>query len=592
MRLGRYRSSREGLVYYSNRGGSEGFGYAVCLQCGRAEADSDNSGRVTLAPALVDHKPLRYRKGQDLCPGNDKPFSIKRNISLGLEVTTDVLELQPQYTLRRAGANALVIALREAIAQELGVEADEMGFAVSQTQNALGAPAVSLFLFDRAAGGAGFAVSFEHLMRPVFRRAERILACETPGCEKACAACVLTSDAPAGKDELDRTAALVFLQKHLKFTHELGLEDRFVEDASLSLAPLDEIDRELRFSARSTLTVFLPERSSPAALLDWPLSAELLHWRKRGHGTRLALASGLLTGLSPAEKLSLRDFALRHSVGLATAKAPVFANGAHALAIIQNEGASAQIWATRETEPCMPGSTWARPIGHPVVRGSGLIATEFGEVNIDTLLPLPGAQLIQMDRELNGDLASFGVRASETIIDLLRKCGGWPNTSILQAVYKDSYVSSPLVARLLVDTMKQIFSQSGSTEASLIIETRPPRPSDLRGNPWQVGHDWREAADQKAVIESFGKQRGLQVFLRQKDVPHGRYLDVKFTDGNVATIVLDQGFGAWAPPRQVIVRYDFGANVTAQVKRLAIVNATLERRGIGKTYLVAKSSKT
>lgn len=140
--------------------------------------------------------------------------------------------------------------------------------------------------------------------------------------------------------------------------------------------------------------------------------------------------------------------------------------------------------------------------------------------------------------------------------------------------------------------MKQIFSQSGSTEASLIIETRPPRPSDLRGNPWQVGHDWREAADQKAVIELFGKQRGLQVFLRQKDVPHGRYLDVKFTDGNVATIVLDQGFGAWAPPRQVIVRYDFGANVTAQVKRLAIVNATLERRGIGKTYLVAKSSKT
>ena len=32
------------------------------LQCGRAEADSDNSGRVTLAPALVDHKPLRYRQ--------------------------------------------------------------------------------------------------------------------------------------------------------------------------------------------------------------------------------------------------------------------------------------------------------------------------------------------------------------------------------------------------------------------------------------------------------------------------------------------------------------------------------------------------
>ena len=139
-----------------------------------------------------------------------------------------------------------MIALREALAQELGVEADEMGFAVSQSQNALGAPAVSLFLFDRAAGGAGFAVSFEHLMRPVIRRAEQILDCETPGCEKACAACVLTSDAPGGKDELDRTAALAFLRAHLKFPDELGPDDRFVDGAGLSLAPLDEIDRELR----------------------------------------------------------------------------------------------------------------------------------------------------------------------------------------------------------------------------------------------------------------------------------------------------------------------------------------------------------
>ena len=173
-------------------------------------------------------------------------------------------------------------------------------------------------------------------------------------------------------------------------------------------------------------------------------------------------------------------------------------------------------------------------------------------------------------RELDCDLATFGVRASKIIVELLTKCGSWPNTGIVQAVYRDSYVSSPLVARLLIDTMKQIFSQSGATEAALIIETRPPRPNDLRGDPWQVWHDWRDAADQKAVIELFGKQRGFSVSLRQKDVPHGRYLDVDFADGSAATIVLDQGFGAWAPPRQVTVRYDFAADVTSQVKRLAI----------------------
>jgi DEAD/DEAH box helicase domain-containing protein len=321
--LGRYRCSREGLVYYSNRGGVGGLGYAICLQCGRAEADSE-SGGPSPAPALVDHKPLRYRMGQDLCPGNEKPFSVKRNLALGLETTTDVFELQPHYTLSWAGAHALAIALREALAQELGVEADEMGFAVGQSQNALGAPAVSLFLFDRATGGAGFAVSLEHLMRPVLCRVEKILDCVTPGCEKACAACVLTSDAPSGRDELDRSAALAFLQAHLKFPEELGPDDRFVNSAFLSLAPLDEIDRELRRSARSTVTIFLPNWSNTAALQDWPLAAELLDWRMRGHGARLALVPALITALSAAEKLGLRDFALEHRVGLVTADAPVF----------------------------------------------------------------------------------------------------------------------------------------------------------------------------------------------------------------------------------------------------------------------------
>lgn len=588
--LGRYRCSREGLVYYSNRGGPGGSGYAICLQCGRAEADSDNRGLSSPPPALVAHKPLRYRKGQELCPGNDKPFSIKRNLALGLEITTDVFELQPQQALRRAGANALVIALREALAQELGVEADEMGFGVSQSQNALGAPAVSLFLFDRAAGGAGFAVSFEHLMRPVMRRAERILDCETPGCEKACAACVLTSDAPDGKDELDRTGALEFLRTHLKFPEELSPDDCFVNGAELSLAPLDEIDRELRRSARSILTVFVPERSSPAAFSDWPIAAELLDWRKRGHDVRLALAPAFVARLSPADKLGLRDFALQHNVQLATAEAPIFANKAIALAMVTVEDGSSRVWATREADPGLPGPAWGRPIGHPVARGRTSIAVQFVAFDLDTLLPPPGAQLIQIGSELDCDLATFGARASRIISELLAKCGGWPKAAIVQASYRDAYVSSPLVARLLVDTMKQIFSRSGATEAVLIVETRPLRVNDLRGQPWQIGHDWRDSGDQKAVIELLGKERGIHVSVHHKDVPHGRYLNIRFADGRTGTVVLDQGFGAWAPRRNASVRYDFHADAGTQAKRLATMNVPVERRGVGKTYIVATSA--
>lgn len=586
--LGRYRCSREGLVYYSNRGGPSGFGYAVCLQCGRAEADTDNRGLAAPPPALVVHKPLRYRRGQDLCPGNDKPFSIKRNISLGFEITTDVFELQLQHRLGRPGAHALIIALREALAQELGIEADEMGFAVGQSRNALGALAVSLFLFDRAAGGAGFAVSFEHLLRPVIGRAEQILDCETPGCEKACAACVLTSDAPDGNNDLDRSAALEFLRAHLVFPKEVDRDDCFADGAELSLAPLDEIDRELRRSARSSLTVFLPDRSSPAAAQEWPLASQLLHWTMRGHQVRLAIAPVQIEKLSPAEKLAVRDFSLRHSIELVAAEAPVFGNGAGALATVAGEN-DCHTWVSREVEPRFPGPAWGRPISHPVVRGRARIAQQFTRVDLDRLLPPPDAQLIQIDSELDCDLATFGTRASKIIVQLLTKCGRWPGAGIVKASYQDPYVSSPLVARLLIDTMSQVFSQSGAQNAALMVETRLPR-SNQRGQPWQIGHDWLEAADQKEVIEQFGKQSSVRVSVLHKDVPHGRYLSIDFKDGSRAAIVLDQGFGAWAPPRNVSVRYNFRADLAIQAKRLATINAVLQRRGIGKTYLVATTA--
>src|SRR5262249_6976530 len=154
--------------------------------------------------------------------------------------------------------------------------------------------------------------------------------------------------APDGKDDLDRMAALAFLRTHLIFPQELGRDDRFTDGAELSLAPLDEIDRELRRSARSTLTVFLPDRTIPAALQDWPLTAQLLHWTLRGHPVKLAIPAPQMAKLGPAEKLAIRDFTLQHSVGLVTAGAPAFANGACALAMVESEGGSHHIWATRE----------------------------------------------------------------------------------------------------------------------------------------------------------------------------------------------------------------------------------------------------
>jgi len=145
------------------------------------------------------------------------------------------------------------------------------------------------------------------------------------------------------------------------------------------------------------------------------------------------------------------------------------------------------------------------------------------------------------------------------------------------------------VMRMLIDTLKGIASRRGASDLIILIETRPPRQNDTRGDPWQIGHDWKVSSDQKVVAEAYAKQLGLQIVLQFKDVPHGRYMDIDFADNTSATVVFDQGFGAWAPPRQVVARYNFRDESSVQVRRLESLNIPIERRGIGKTYLVATS---
>lgn len=81
--LGRLRSTREGAVYYSNRGSTRN-GYALCLHCGRAAPDQPvlDTGEVdqTTPSPLSGHAPLRWRKDENslVCEGNNNAWSGAR----------------------------------------------------------------------------------------------------------------------------------------------------------------------------------------------------------------------------------------------------------------------------------------------------------------------------------------------------------------------------------------------------------------------------------------------------------------------------------------------------------------------------------
>lgn len=579
--LGRYRSSREGLVFYHNNGGQGRDGFDICLECGRAELHDEQSAHG----ALKGHKPLRHRKDVDICPGNNRPFSIQ-HLALGMEITTDVFELQLPRPLRRAAAHALVIALRESLAGELGVDADEMGFAVNQGKTSLGGPAVSLLIFDRASGGAGFAVSLPDRLREVLNRADRILDCRTPGCQRGCAACVLTSDAPDGHDDLDRVVALAYLREHLTLPADLSVEDRFAASAHLSIDPVDEIDKALKSRPGAAVTLFLAPDQTAQGLADWSIAQGLLRsWGNAGHPTQLMVQAAWIARLSSAEKLALRDFALRHDVTLLAGTAPSFANGATAFAAIGTSTQVEHIWATRDRQSIVAGPDWGQPHTLPLAHADVSNELAADPILPDVLLPKAGAGYLTITNQLDGTLDGFGARAAQLIGRLVAECGITLAGATIKATYRDPFVSSPLVARLMLDTIAKLAGASPHRLLELTIETRAPR-NDLGRPNLQMGHDWPDARDQKETVEALGRLRGLQTTLQHAVVPHGRYLQLDLGGQGRVTIVLDQGFGAWSYNWKIPVKHDFGAVPADQAKAISTKNIMLSSRGVGGTYIV------
>src|SRR5207237_654245 len=150
--------------------GASGSGYRICLDCGRTAEDGDD--------ALVDHIALMPAKGErGRCPGNDKSFAITRPLALAHEVLTDVAELQPAALSGATAAWALLSALREVRARRLGIEARELGLSVASRPEMLGGVTHSLFLYDQASGGAGYAPRLLDDLGGVLREARGVLDC-------------------------------------------------------------------------------------------------------------------------------------------------------------------------------------------------------------------------------------------------------------------------------------------------------------------------------------------------------------------------------------------------------------------------------
>lgn len=572
----RLRADPEGQVIVTS-GAAHGQGYAVCLACGRAEPemDSDGTAMPPLPEAIRRHKPLMLAKGIPLtsdgfCPGGyTQRERVQRLVRFVHATRTDVFELQLPSGVTSESGLALAAGLREALAERLGIEAREVGIGMGRPGGA-GAP-LSAFLFDRAAGGAGYVARLsdpEAFEAAIARAAER-LACPE-GCAQGCAACVLRPDLNLRDVRIDRPGghlAAEALARALNLPEDLrvfGPETRF-----LGRSAADWIADEMRAGRLSRLVLFLHGMPEAWDMGGWPGTALLPKLAEAGVETMLVLPSALPHSgmLDLAGRLALARLA--GSTLLATL--PTLPQEAEwpVLALAEGPGGILAIAASRAEAP--PSPDWGGGAMAPALYGPWPEMPRPAPLDPESLVQgaLVGARLLWLGAELSGPLKGFGARFWQLVRrEAPAVHGVLSATGVDEIAYSDRYLLTPLMLGLLREV---VGTAPGAAGARIAITLAPvDRPA---AQPYAAHHAFAEDARRRDVLAALLPSSQITLARRKTDLPHHRRLDLRLADGQRVLILLDQGFGGWRT--QSVVRYDFHATVAAQGRSIAGMQASV-----------------
>ena len=591
--LGRFRYSSNGKVFFYTTG-EHGHGFAVCLRCGRAAAELERDGE--LPPQMRDHKALcgGSATGPDgVCRGNHDTYSIRSNEWLGVSKGTDVFEVQLRSLgidepLDAVTASSVAVALRQSLAEKIGVEDREIGWSIEPARvEDTGELNYSMLLYDQATGGAGFVAQAGEHLPELLRRARHTLICPRE-CDRACHGCLISYDTHRHLKDLDRHQALAVLTVDFLAALELPTEDQLfgprtrMEHEPIALA----IQRTLR--AGDSIRLHLGGDFDSWALQDWVLRRDLARWMDESRTVEIVLPHNV-DAIPRQERLVLAIWG--HSLGVRLLRGMRGGGEHHILAELGSPG-RVLAFSAQSGDALVPGLNWgvAGESAH-VVRGPSAPVAKLDHVDPATLYgPPPGKKdRVELDERLRGLLDGLGSRYWKEILDKSPhlQVRLQQRIPVREVLYSDGYVRSPLVARLLLEVLAQLVQISGDATRDTRFRVVTAHPAKPRSRPQYVHDDWATPREAKNTIARLFAARSLEVEIshrKQKQVPHERIFRITWEDGLRWECHLDHGFGFMktAGPR---VTHDFDASAERQARMLEAADFDVIPNGRGIAYV-------
>lgn len=562
-RCGFIRFGHDGTVFHHSSGEND-CGFAVCLACGRAESMLNEANVPNILAADKDHRPIGGVTGshkEKSCSGKN----VKTNLYLGFHTHTDVLEIAlkspasgewlSDRTEHQIVARTLAVALRDTIAEYIGIASSEMGFAVRLDKDLASRQNRSIIqVFDNVSGGAGFVLSGLNNIQSLLIQAIGLLRCPAD-CATACAKCLASSDSKVEQQQLDRKLALAWILNS-KIEDYLNLPERFEIIPSAELCAVGPIRfvQSCQNKRISTEHPFKLRCFLHGSVEQWDLALptfkdRLLTWN---------LVDNLDVELVMADNFALDNDTLRQllayqSIGIRSYKAPA------SLFSVENETVTAlQLLFNDECITVLTDSA------NTTIAGENWLATAEDSIWVSTK-SLPAIELksyelesnnsvaekftvIELTEQLNGPINGFSERLSTLIknhVPELRQKLSINQVSKIS--YSDRYLKSPWAALLCA---KLIFSFVGNNTVEIEIQTmasNTPRQGRLISHDWQFDHEQKFLLANLLKQDTPGATVKVNAVTSARDLPHSRKLTIDYSDGTQSLILLDQGVGYWKP---------------------------------------------
>lgn len=586
--LGRFRCTSTGHLFNQSRG-INGAGYAVCLQCGRAEPMDSDGG----SPAIFEqpHRRLRRSKDDDIyCPASNENWKIKQGLTLGHEVYTDVLELQlcsPSGGWLRdpSIASSIAVAFRDSLAETIGVQAQELGCDVKPVMADDGSVCQSIVVFDRHA--AGYASSAHRFMTSILQRCVDRLKCSA-NCDSACPHCILDFDQRFVAERLDRLKTLAFLESDWITLLSLPEDLRFFGNASrMEYRPLMEsIWLSLKAGGVELVRFYLAGQ-------DWdvgpsPLREAVYKLTAHGVAVELVCPQSAIDSMDADDSHLLAALAVHPRVTFLAMKGVARSSGGWLTAEVV--GPSPQVWAVRDEEFTSWSPAWARAdvlvtasaTGPNLSQARVVMPDEFRRQSMEV-----GDKEVEICGQLDGPFRDFGIRfwhllqkEHEGLAGLL----GGGGDALVGFSYRDRYLFNPLSLALLgelSDGLRTVLGNDRWEVSNVQITTTSRRPDGVIGRGAKLWSDWPDSADRDAVLEGLYDYMGMDISVdvgTNFEVGHSRVFELTFASGKKVTVRLDQGVSYWrvAHSRGHAVGYfDFKGSVAAQAEKLSQLSVNI-----------------